>query len=76
MTNTIYFPFHASSPDQPPLPHLHTFVPQTKVQRYGKGRRGRRWQGDDPICCSFVGVYSDLMRNFELYGGMFLDWEG
>ena len=25
---------------------------------YGKGRRGRRWQGDDPICCSFVGVSS------------------
>ena len=25
---------------------------------YGKGRRGRRWQGDDPICCSSVGVSS------------------
>ena len=25
---------------------------------YGKGRRGRRWQGDDPICCSFVSVSS------------------
>ena len=24
---------------------------------YGKGRR-RRWQGDDPICCSSVGVSS------------------
>ena len=25
---------------------------------YGKGRWGRRWQGDDPICCSSVGVSS------------------
>ena len=25
---------------------------------YGKGRGGRRWQGDDPICCSSVGVSS------------------
>ena len=25
---------------------------------YGKGRRGRRWQGDDPIRCSSVGVSS------------------
>ena len=25
---------------------------------YGKGRMGRRWQGDDPICCSSVGVSS------------------
>ena len=25
---------------------------------YGKGRRGQRWQGDDPICCSSVGVSS------------------
>ena len=25
---------------------------------YGKGRRGRRLQGDDPICCSSVGVSS------------------
>ena len=25
---------------------------------YVKGRRGRRWQGDDPICCSSVGVSS------------------
>ena len=43
---------------------------------YGKGRRGRRWQGDDPICCLSVGVSSDFMRNFELYGGLFLDWVG
>ena len=25
---------------------------------YGKGRGGRRGQGDDPICCSSVGVSS------------------
>ena len=25
---------------------------------YGKGRRGQRWQGDDPISCSSVGVSS------------------
>ena len=39
-----------------------------------KGWRG--WQGDDPFCCLSVGVSSDFMRNFELYGGLFLDWEG
>ena len=40
------------------------------------GHMGKRWQGDDPICFSSVGVSSDLMGKFELYGGMFLDWEG
>ena len=41
---------------------------------YGKGRRGRRWQGDDPICCSSVGVSSDLMGNLNCVVGCF--WIG
>ena len=29
---------------------------------YGKGRRGQRWQWDDPICCS--SVLCDLIGKF------------